>query len=146
MRPKELCRSIPITGLHTSLEGLSTFIRESPPKASPYIERAIRLDPAQQQYRHFLGTAYLVAGNYEVAAAVLKERIAITPTTDLSRALLVSALGHLGRVDEARQIWRELMEINPRYSYADHFDRLPFKDRADAEKLTEGLRRAGLAE
>jgi adenylate cyclase len=44
----------------------------------------------------------------------------MTPTTDLSRAFLASALGHLGRSEEARQIWRELKEINPRYSYLDH--------------------------
>jgi adenylate cyclase len=125
--------------------GLVYVYTGEPTKGIPYIERAIRLDPAQQQSRHFLGTAYLVAGNYEVARAVLKERIAITPTTDLSRALLASALGHLGRPDEARQIWRELMEINPRYSYVDHFGRLPFRDSADADKFTEGLRKAGLA-
>ncbi len=126
--------------------GLVYVYTGEPAKGIPYIERAIRLDPAQQQYRHFLGTAYLVAGNYEAAAAILKERIAITPTTDLSRALLASALGHLGRLDEAREMWRELKEINPRYSHTDHFARLPFKDPADAEKFTEGLRKAGLVE
>jgi adenylate cyclase len=87
-----------------------------------------------------------VAGNYETAAAILKERVAITPTTDLSRALLASASGHLGRAEEARQIWRELKEINPRYSYSDHFGRLPFRNPADADQLTEGLRKAGLVE
>jgi adenylate cyclase len=117
-----------------------------PAKAIPYYEQAIRLDPAQSQHRHFLGAAYFVAGKYETATAVFKERIAMTPTTDLSRAFLASALGHLGRLDEARQIWCELMEINPRYSYVDHFGRLPFRDSADADKLTEGLRKAGLAE
>ena len=126
--------------------GLVYVYTGEPAKGIPYIERAIRLDPAQQQYRHFLGTAYLVAGNYEAAAAILKERIAITPTTDLSRALLASAFGHLGRLDEARQMWRELKEINPRYSHTDHFARLPFKDPADAEKFTEGLRKADLVE
>ena len=127
------------------LEALHVYSGE-PVKGIPYIEQAMRLDPAQQQYRHFLGTAYLVAGNYETAAAILKERVAITPTTDLSRALLASALGHLGRAEEARQIWRELTEINPRYSYSDHFGRLPFRNPADADQLTEGLRKAGLVE
>ena len=126
--------------------GLVYVYAGEPVKGIPYIERAIRLDPAQQQYRHFLGTAYLVAGNYEAAAAILRERVAITPSTDLSRALLASALGHLGRLEEARQIWRELKEINPRYSYVDHFGRLPFRNPVDADTLTEGLRKAGLAE
>jgi adenylate cyclase len=126
--------------------GLVYVYTGEPVKGIPYIERAIRLDPAQQQYRHFLGTAYLVAGNYEAAAAILRERVAITPSTDLSRALLASALGHLGHLEEARQIWRELKEINPRYSYVDHFGRLPFRNPVDADTLTEGLRKAGLAE
>ena len=126
--------------------GLVHVYSGEPVKGIAYIEHAMRLDPAQQQYRHFLGTAYLVAGNYETAAAILKERVAITPTTDLSRALLASALGHLGRAEEARQIWRELKEINPRYSYADHFGRLPFRNPADADKFTDGLRKAGLVE
>ena len=77
--------------------------------------------------------------------AVLKDRIAMNPTTDLSRAFLASALGHLGRSEEARQVWRELKEINPRYSYVDHFGRLPFREPADAEKFTDGLRKADLA-
>jgi adenylate cyclase len=117
-----------------------------PVEAIPYIERAIRLDPAQQQYRHFLGTAYFVAGNYETAAAVFKDRIAMTPNTDLSRAFLASTLGHLGRPEEARRVWHELKEINPRYSYVDHIGRLPFKNSADADKFAEGLRKASLAE
>jgi adenylate cyclase len=117
-----------------------------PAKAIPYYEQAIRLDPAQQQHRHFLGTAYFVAGNYETAAAVFKERIAMTPNTDLSRAFLASALGHLGRLQEAHEIWRELKEINPRYSYLDHIGRLPFRNSTDADKFTDGLRKAGLAE
>ena len=118
-----------------------------PAKAIPYIERAMRLDPAlQQQYVHFLGTAHFVAGDYETAAALFKDRISINPTTDLSRAFLASALGHLSDLDEARRIWRELKEINPGYSHVDHVGRLPFRTTADAEKFTDGLRKAGLAE
>ncbi len=119
-----------------------------PTKAIPYIERAMRLDPEllNGQYVHFLGTAYFVAGEYETAATCFKDRITINPTTDLSRAFLASALGHLGRNEESRQVWHELKEINPRYSYVDHFARLPFRDPPDADKLTDGLRKAGLAE
>ena len=41
---------------------------------------------------------------------------AISDKTDFSRALLTSALGQLGEVDAARQVWGELMAINPNYS------------------------------
>jgi len=115
-------------------------------EAITFLERAIRLDPAQSQHKHFLGAAYFIAGEYEVAATLFKERIAKTPSRDLTRAYLASTLGHLNRADEAHVIWRELMEINPKYSYCEHVGRLPFKNPADAERIIEGLRRVGLAE
>jgi len=78
-----------------------------PLEAIPMIERAMRLDPAHsEQYLHFLGMAYLLAGKYETAASHFRERIRLVPRTDFSRAPLASALGHLGEIDEARRIWR----------------------------------------
>ena len=63
------------------------------------------------------------------------------PNTDFSRAILTSALGHLGEVDAARQVWRELMAINPNYSFAGHIGRQPFKRKGDVERIAEGLTR-----
>ncbi|MDE2365180.1 MAG: guanylyl cyclase [Hyphomicrobiales bacterium] len=126
------------------LANLHVFAGE-PMKGVPLIEKAMRLDPTVRgQYLHFLGTAYLVAGDYETAAKMFRDRIVANPDTDLSRALLASALGRLGRTDEARRVWRELQAINPRYSLIDHVDRLPFKNPADAENIIEGVRMAGL--
>ena len=115
-----------------------------PLEAIDAIERAMRLDPAWvQQYLHFLGTANILAGNYERAAALLRQRVLLVPRTDFTRAVLASALGHLGEVDEARGVWRELMEINPRYSFREHFGRQPFRPE-DVERVAQGLTKAGL--
>ena len=96
--------TVPIlSGLHHSYA-----YSGEPLAAIPFLERAMRLDPAfTQQYVHFLGSAYLVAGKYEAAAASFRERIRLVPDTDLSRALLACALGHLGDIDEAQRIWSE---------------------------------------
>ncbi len=116
-----------------------------PLEAIPLMERAMRLDPASNgQYLHFLGLANLLAGKYETAAALFRQRIALVPGTDFSRSALVSALGHLGELDEARRVWRELMEINPKYSFAEHLSRLPFKRKEDAQRLADGIEKAGL--
>jgi adenylate cyclase len=116
-----------------------------PLEAIPMIERAMRLDPAHsEQYLHFLGMAYLLAGKYETAASHFRERIRLVPRTDFSRAPLASALGHLGEIDEAKRIWRELMEINPKYSFSEHFGRLPFKRQEDVQRVIDGLAKAGL--
>ena len=116
-----------------------------PLAAIPYFERAMRLDPAfTQQYIHFLASAYLVAGQYKAAEASFRERIRLAPETDLSRGLLISALGHLGQIDEARRVWSELKQLNPKYSFAGHLSRLPFSDSADAERIKDGIAEAGL--
>ena len=118
----------------------------NPLSAIPQIELAIRLDPLRnQQYLHFVGTAYLTAGRYEAAVAVFRERIRVAPGTDLSRAFLASALGHLERIDEAQHVWREMLAINPNYSFDDHAGRLPFKNQTDRDRIREGLTKAGLA-
>ncbi len=125
------------------LGGVHTYSGRQP-EAIQMIERAMRLDPAwAQQYLHFLGTAYLLAGKYETAAALLRQRISLVPGTDFTRAVLASALGHLGEVDEARRFWRERMEINPKYSFREHFSRQPFRPE-DVERVAAGLAKAGL--
>jgi adenylate cyclase len=79
--------------------------RGNPLSAVPHLERAMRLDPVfAQQYRHFLGLAYLVAGHWQTAAEALRERIRLVPQTDLSRAMLAAALGGLGDGPGARRV------------------------------------------
>jgi adenylate cyclase len=135
----------PNLALAHSLRGNIRAYSGEPLDAIPEIEQAMRLDPAlSEQFLHFLGLAYLMAGKYETAAALLRQRIILVPNTDFSRAILTSALGHLGEVDAARQVWRELMAINPNYSFAGHIGRQPFKRKGDVERIAEGLNKAGV--
>jgi hypothetical protein len=68
------------------------------------------------------------------------------PGTDFSRVLLASALGHLGEVDEARRIWQELKEINPKYSLSEHFARQPFKKEEGRPADCRGSHESRIAE
>ena len=48
-----------------STRGLASIYSGRPLTAVPFIEQAMRLDPASKQhYLHFLGSAYLLAGDY----------------------------------------------------------------------------------
>jgi len=135
----------PNLAMANNVFGTMRIYSGQPLEAIPAIERAMRLDPAGSgQFLHFLGMANLLAGKYETAVALLKQRVMLNPETDFSRAILASALGHLGEVDEARQVWGELEKINPKYSFRDHFSRQPFKNPADVERIAEGLKKAGL--
>src|SRR6202007_988709 len=100
----------PNLALAHSLRGNIRAYSGKPLDAIPEIEQAMRLDPAlSEQFLHFLGLAYLLAGKYETEVALLALGIMLVPNTDFSRAILTSALGQLGEVDAARQVWDELM-------------------------------------
>ena len=125
--------------------GALNIFSGNPAMAVPDIERAILLDPGDaSQRRHFLGIAHLLLGQYENAAAQFRQRILVNPETDLTRAMLASALGHMGEIKEANRIWSELKTLNPKYSFETHMNRLPFRDKRDAEPIAEGLRKARL--
>ena len=126
-------------------QGVVYMLLGEPLKAISHLERALRLDPANaQQFIHFLGMAYLIAEKYATAAAYFRERIVLVPDSDFSRAFLASALGHIGEIEEARQVWRELSDINPDYSFERHINRWPFKHKADSDRIREGIAKAGL--
>jgi adenylate cyclase len=135
----------PSLALAHNLRGTIRTFAGEPLEAIPEIEQAMRLDPAMSgQFLHFLGLAYLMAGKYETAAVLLRQRIVLVPNTDFSRAILVSALGHLGEIEDAHRVWSELKAINPNYSFAAHVGRQPFKRREDVERIAEGLKKAGV--
>ncbi len=116
-------------------------------EAPPCFERAMALNPlCPGMWLHFQGQAYYRLERYEEAAAVLKRRIFRTPETDASRMLLAATYGQMGRLDEAREEWREALRVNPDYSLEHRRKVLPYKNPADFEAVVDGLRKAGLVE
>jgi len=132
------------TDAYLCLGNVYVFLGE-PMKAMPLLENSMRLDPANmQQPLHLLGVANLLAGKYETAAALLRQRILMVPNTDFSRAVLASALGHLGEFEEAHRLWQELMLINQNYTFGSHYARQPFASKDDVHRIADGLSRANL--
>ena len=77
-------------------------------KALPAMEIAARLIPRtpRKATRNFhLGRTHLGMGNYEAAVAVAKEGITLNPKFPLQYWVLASALGWLGRKEEAQSVW-----------------------------------------
>jgi adenylate cyclase len=135
----------PSSALAHNLLGTIRSYSGRPLEAIPAIEQAMRLDPAfRPQFLHFLGIAYLLAGKYETAAAMLRQRILLVPNTDFSRAVLAATLGHLGEIEEARRVWAELMKINPKFSFSAYIGRQPMRP-DDAERVVAGLAKTGLS-
>jgi adenylate cyclase len=109
------------------------------------IARAMRLDPHYPPIvLHFLAQANFSLGEYETSAGHLVDRIARNPGTDVSRMLLASCYGHLGRTEEARTAWAELLAVNPDFSLVQRARVLPYKNPGDFQRIVEGLAKAGL--
>jgi adenylate cyclase len=136
----------PNFALAHSLLGQVLYYSGRPAEALPPLATAFRLDPNNDQdpHLHYLAQAYFCMGRYEDAAAVLKRRIVRKPDTDMSRVLLASCYGHLGRAEEARTLWQDALRVSPGYSLEHRRRVLPYKDPADFEHVVDGLRKAGL--
>jgi adenylate cyclase len=104
-----------------------------------------RLDPHYPSIvLHYLAQANFSLGNGGTAAKQLLERIARTPGTDSSRMMLAACYGHLGRVEEARAAWAELLKVNPDFSLEQRERVLPYKDPRDFARIADALAKAGL--
>ena len=108
-------------------------------------ERAVVLEPYFPDiWLHFRAQALHHLGRYPEAVGLLKRRILRNPDTDASRALLAASYGQMCLIDEAREAWRELLRVNPKYSIEQRRKVLPYKNPEDFERVVEGLRKAGL--
>ena len=126
--------------------GLVEVYSGQPAEALESFAAGMRLDPLFPAILlHFVAQAHFALGHYEAAAQRLLERIARNPGTDASRMLLASCYGHLGRLDEARTVWIEMLKVNPDFSLAQRERVLPYKNAGDFKRIADGLAKAGLA-
>jgi adenylate cyclase len=129
---------------HTAT-GLALMYAGEPARALEPFAIAMRLDPHYPDIvLHFLAQANVSLGKYEIAAQQLLDRIARNPSTDASRMLLASCYGHLGRAEDARTVWAELLKVNPDFSLMQRARVLPYKNPDDFQRILEGLAKAGL--
>ena len=118
-------------------------------EAVPYLETAIRLSPRD----HFIGPfhvrlafAHLLLENYGQAVELARRAVRLRGTLWYGYAYLASALGHLGRVDEAKKAMEEMFVAEPRASITFLKGLLPILDDDDMAHILDGLRKAGLPE
>lgn len=107
-------------------------------------EQALRLDPQFDLWIHACGRAQFALERYDEAEASFKRRLIRMPRSDVTRAYLAALYGHTGRHEEARQMWRELMAINPKYSLEHVRQVMPYRTPATLDRFVDGLRKAGL--
>jgi adenylate cyclase len=133
---------------HGMLSAAFAFGGEADP-AIQQAEIAIRLGP-----RDFLNVVWLItsawahlsAGRFEEAAEWARRSADWNPAFADAHGVHASALGHLGRIEEARASLDVLTGLIRGVSLADQLSARPFRRPADRERYLTGLRKAGLPE
>jgi tetratricopeptide (TPR) repeat protein len=110
-------------------------------EAVELLDRAMRLNPFYpDQYLWHLGGAYYNLHRYEEAIRAVESMQNITE----GRRVLAASYAQLGRLEEARQHARKVVEAHPNFSVERWVRVLPDRLEADSAHFAEGLRRAGL--
>ena len=103
-------------------------------------EKAIRLDPAHQDfYAFFVANPYVMMGRYEEAIPLLKRHLTALPGNPWAYCDLVVAYIELGRDADARAAAAELMRTNPNFVLGE-----PNEDAGVNKRYRNDLRKAGL--
>jgi len=118
-----------------------------PQEAIDFIKRAMRLDPRLPGlYSFYLGFAHFCMEQLKESVTLIKRGLKFNPEAHVMYSLLAAAYGNLGREQEARSSLDNFMKKLPfpidlrmlMYMF-------PFKDPEVAERVADGLLKAGLA-
>ena len=109
------------------------------------LEKAIRINPmAPSIYFRRLGTAYRDIGRYEEAIVQLKKAINLSPDSLYPHIGLAATYSLAGRDEEARAEVSEVLRIQPKFSLERLAKTVPYKNKADTDRVIDALRKAGL--
>lgn len=139
----------PALPLAWAMSGLAQTYRGEHKDAIRRVETALRLSPVDPHAFFFeFGRIlpHLMLGDYERAAALARLAAQLKPGYSSSWKALLTALGHLGRRDEAAEVLRRLLALEPGFSVTEAIRRTPFSRAEDLERVAVGLRLGGLPE
>ncbi|MDJ0957706.1 MAG: adenylate/guanylate cyclase domain-containing protein [Arenicellales bacterium] len=118
-------------------------------EAAPHLATAIRLSPRDPNMGSFLvrtADAHLFMHNFEESVVWAKKALR-QPNFQWSRyAVLLSALGYLGRQEEAQRTLAEVLKERPDFSIEFVRSTHLIADAGDMTHYLEGLRKAGVSE
>jgi len=110
------------------------------------LDAYLRLDPLYPDMAlHFLAEARFSLEQFDEAVTALKQRLGRSPDSATSLALLASCYGHLGKIDEARAAWAQVIKIAPDFSIERQRRVLPYRNPDDFDRRVDGLRKANIS-
>ncbi|MBN8928380.1 MAG: hypothetical protein BGO51_17750 [Rhodospirillales bacterium 69-11] len=120
-------------------------LAEAERRANRY-RRLSPLDPHAFFFDGFFVLIHLLKREHETAASAGRAVAQMNPGFSATYKPYLSALGHLGRIEEAQEVLRRLERVEPDFTIARLLATTPLERAADREHYAEGLRRAGVPE
>jgi len=118
-----------------------------PERAIQTLEAHMRLDPFHEPFAPATrGLACFMLGRYEEALSHLRESVSRAPNMRAARVWLTATCAQLGDVANARAEAAEVLRIDPGYTITGTPPVTALKRPEDIERISEGLRKAGLPE
>ena len=90
-----------------------------------------------------MAVAHYQLGAYEAAEETARRAVTLTPPYWLGHQMLAASRGQLGRKADAAQCVAEIRSREPEISRSAYSARLPFRDAIYAQRIEEGLAKAG---
>jgi TolB-like protein/Flp pilus assembly protein TadD len=111
-----------------------------------YLKRSIELDPLRPGWALFyMGLAHFSMGQFDEAVELINRALTYNPKTLLMSGILAAVYAYLGRDEEARdRLQNYLRGFYRRPNLNTIMSDWPFKDPKVADRLAEGLIKAGL--
>jgi DNA-binding SARP family transcriptional activator/TolB-like protein len=109
-------------------------------------KRLSPLDPHAFFFDGFFTVIHLLKRDYESAVVAGRAVTQMNPSLSAGFKPYISALGHLGRTQEASVALRRLMEIEPDFTIERFIATSPLERETDRTNWAEGLRLAGVPE
>jgi adenylate cyclase len=114
-----------------------------PQEAITRLEKAMRVNPIPPSwYYHNFGAAYSLAGRNGEAILFYKKALEQEPNNQVALSGLVTSYSLAGRLEEAREVVKELLRLNPKYCIKG--GKGPIKDQEESRRRENARRRAGL--
>jgi len=123
------------------------IVRGEPEQVISIVDKAMRLNPFYPfYYILYKGLAYQAVGRYEEALDAIKQSVAHNPKALHPQIHLAACLGLLGKKAPARKALIQVRKLAPNFSLDWVQTFLPYMRPTDIERLTKGLRVAGLTD
>lgn len=103
-------------------------------------------DPTLGNFYAAISLAHLYLREHEEAAYWARKSLDAPGSGSMTFPFLISALGHIGRLSEAKVVISEFQKLHNRANYEFFRDDFPTSDEDSLEHLIDGLRKAGLFE